>query len=235
MSTLLLTLTAPLQSWGDASRFPNRMTRHEPTKSAILGLIAAAQGRRRTDSIEDLLHLRFGVRIDQQGTIIRDFHTAHKLTGEAMPLSNRYYLSDAIFVAGLEGEKALLDSIADALLRPAFPLFLGRRSCAPSGKLVSGVVEAGLVEALRAEPWHASIWYRKRLTHGNVPLELIRDRLPSDTGEEALETVRDIPESFSPERREYGWRDVVHDASVLVENTYGRVPAPTEHNPWDAL
>jgi CRISPR system Cascade subunit CasD len=235
VSTLLLTLAAPLQSWGAESRFTNRTTRHEPTKSAVLGLIAAAQGRRRADPVEDLLGLRFGVRIDQPGTLIRDFHTAHNGKGDSMPLSNRYYLADAVFVAGLEGDRGLLSGIADALTHPAFPLFLGRRSCSPSGKLVIGVTDGGLMEALRAEPWRASPWFRKRLPRGNIHLEVVRDRLPSDTGKETYETVRDIPESFSPVRREYTWRTVVHDDPVIVENTEGRVAPPSSHDPWAAL
>lgn len=36
MSTLLLRLAGPLQSWGDSSRFTRRETRAEPTKSGVL-------------------------------------------------------------------------------------------------------------------------------------------------------------------------------------------------------
>ncbi len=60
---LLLRLAGPMQSWGDASRFNRRETRTEPTKSAVIGLLASAQGRTREDPIEDLLQLSFGVRI----------------------------------------------------------------------------------------------------------------------------------------------------------------------------
>ena len=80
MTVLLLRLAGPLQSWGDSSRFTTRATRREPTKSGVIGLLAAAQGRRRTDSIEDLLTLRFGVRTDQPGSVVRDFQTAMDLS-----------------------------------------------------------------------------------------------------------------------------------------------------------
>ncbi|WP_223273999.1 CRISPR-associated protein Cas5, partial [Nocardia cerradoensis] len=46
-------LAAPLQSWGVASRFARRETQQYPSKSGILGLIAAARGHRRTDPIEE--------------------------------------------------------------------------------------------------------------------------------------------------------------------------------------
>ncbi len=239
MSTLLLKLAAPLQSWGDASRFTRRTTRHEPTKSAVLGLIAAAQGRRRTDSIEDLLLLKFAVRIDQPGTMMRDFHTAHDNKGNSMPLSERYYLSDAVFVVGLEADRNLLEGIANALLHPSFPLYLGRRSCTPSGKLVLDITDDGLVSALRNHPWEASIWYQRQLDRespGEVRLPLLRDVLPQDTGQQTRETTRDIPHSFSQERRLYGWRDVIHDQPVVVDNPISPkpdVPSPPEsaHDP----
>ena len=100
MTVLLLRLAGPLQAWGVKSRFTVRSTELEPTRSGIIGMLAAAVGRRRTDPIEDLLSLRFGVRKDQPGRVIRDFHTARTLDGkDSMPLSHRYYLADAVFIA----------------------------------------------------------------------------------------------------------------------------------------
>ena len=133
MTVLLLRLAGPLQAWGVKSRFTVRSTELAPTRSGIIGMLSAAIGRRRTDPIEDLLSLRFGVRKDQPGRVIRDFHTARSLDGkESMPLSNRYYLADAIFLAGIEGDRPLLEGIDEALHHPAFPLYLGRRSCPPT-------------------------------------------------------------------------------------------------------
>ena len=50
MSTLLLRLAAPLQSWGASSKFGRRATEREPTKSGVIGLVAAALGIRRTEA-----------------------------------------------------------------------------------------------------------------------------------------------------------------------------------------
>ena len=44
MATLLLRLAAPLQSWGMDSKFETRKTNREPTKSGVVGLLAAALG-----------------------------------------------------------------------------------------------------------------------------------------------------------------------------------------------
>lgn len=221
MSTLLLRLAGPLQSWGDSSRFTRRQTRDEPTKSGIIGLLAGAQGRRRSDSVEDLLALRFGVRVDQPGRLMRDFQTAQRWqTGARMPLSFRYYLADAVFVAAVEGERALLDGLEAALKAPAFPPYLGRRSCPPAAPIAQGVVEAELEEALRGHPWQASIWFR-RTQPRSVRLRLVFDA--PEGVREGVESVRDAPVSFNPERREYRWRSVIADAAgVTVENPEGR-------------
>lgn len=221
MSVLLLRLAGPLQSWGAASRFTRRHTRTEPTKSGVLGLLAAAQGRRRTDPIEDLAALSFGVRVDQRGRIEPDFHTAIRRKDgkeESMPLSYRYYLTDAVFVAGVAGDEELLRGLDEAVREPRFPLYLGRRSCAPTGEITLGVHDGGLEDALRITPWQARPWYR--LEQGQlVLLDLILDAEP---GTPYAETARDVPLSFDPTMRQYGWRDVVRPAPVEMPNDIGR-------------
>ncbi len=228
MTVLLLRLAAPLQSWGDSSRFVRRLTRTEPTKSGVLGLIAAAQGRRRTDSIEDLLGLSFGVRVDQPGSLVRDFHTAHKSDGTSMPLSYRYYLADAVFVAAVGADRELLAGMEEALRRPAFPLYLGRRACPPAGPVSMGLRDGTVAEALRIEPWQASRWYRRKQSAGGVALDMFRDAADPHEGGEVL---RDEPLSFDPARREYGWRTVVRDPQVQVSNPDGRRTSRIGHDP----
>nr|WP_076389407.1 type I-E CRISPR-associated protein Cas5/CasD [Vaginimicrobium propionicum] len=208
MSTLLLRLAGPLQSWGAESRFNHRLTRSEPTKSGVLGLLAAAQGRRRSDPIEDLLALRFGVRTENPGTQLRDFQTEIDWrTTKAMPLTNRYYLADAVFLAAIDGPDELMSGLREALLKPTFPIYLGRRSCPPAGPLFAEVRETSFDVALRQEPWrghHETKLHKDR--SGRLPI--VRDCLP---GERADESIRDVPISFDIRNREYGWRDVVHE------------------------
>lgn len=218
MATLLLRLAGPMQAWGDQSRFAYRQTRPEPTKSGVVGLLAAAQGRRRTDPIEDLAHLRFGVRVDQRGVLVRDFQTAHHpLTGKAMPLSYRYYLADAVFVAAVGGERAVLEGLDEAVKAPAFPLYLGRRSCPPAGLVSLGIRDADVLGALEQEPWHASARHRRDSARTVALRVAIDGDGPASASDD---TVRDVPVSFSPQRREYGWRTVEH-TSVAIENPLG--------------
>ena len=113
MGTLLLRFAAPLQSWGVESKFNRRGTEREPTKSGVIGLLASARGLRRTDDIADLKALKFGVRIDQPGQLLVDYHLAvaeaARAPGAADYTKNagtfqtwRHYLADAVFLVGLE-------------------------------------------------------------------------------------------------------------------------------------
>lgn len=209
MTTLLLRLAGPLQSWGDSSRFTQRQTRREPTKSGIVGMLASALGRRRTDPVEDLVRLDFAVRVDQPGTVVRDFQTAIRWeTGESMPLSNRYYLQDAVFVAGVAGDSSLVNGLAEAVRKPYWAPFLGRRSCPPSKPVYMGVVDADVRGAVREAPWQASEWHQRDCARhdGEAVLTIRADARPGDRGSE---TVRDVPQSFDPRRRQHGWREIV--------------------------
>ena len=50
MKTLTIKLTAPLQSYGNEATFERRTTNDYPTKSAVIGMVAAALGYRRADA-----------------------------------------------------------------------------------------------------------------------------------------------------------------------------------------
>lgn len=202
MVTLLLRLAGPLQAWGTDSKFETRNTQREPSKSGVIGMIAAAMGRGRDESIADLTALKYGVRVDQKGTVLKDFHTAHHPTDKKLVyITNRYYLENGCFLVGLEGDEHTLEEIDKAIKQPFFPPFLGRRSCPPSGKVSLGLRDKGLHDALENEPWQASKWYRKQAPR-KVLLEIVRDSAPGDTSM----LVRDSPVSFSQERRMYNFR-----------------------------
>lgn len=162
MWTLLLRLSAPMQSWGTSSRFDERDSQLEPSKSGVLGLICAALGRDRTADVADLASLRMGVRVDREGHLMRDYQTATGvLTAAGKPdpgrtvVSPRYFLADAAFLIGLEGDDgALLRSVHDALRTPVWPLYLGRK-CFPPGDPVwvaDGLQEQCLRESLSCWP-----------------------------------------------------------------------------------
>lgn len=163
-STLRLWLAGPLQSWGVASRFEVRATELAPSKSGILGLVCAALGRARSTPVDYLATLRFGVRIEQPGSVLRDYQTVGA-GGDGVAVASgakgrgiqteRFYLQDAVFVAGLEGEDpSLLEELQRALAAPRWLLGLGRRSCVPAGPLVDDfAIFDGSLEAALHAPW----------------------------------------------------------------------------------
>jgi CRISPR system Cascade subunit CasD len=230
VTALVLRLSAPLQSWGTSSRFVRRGTDRAPSRSGVIGLLAAAQGRRRTDRLEDLLQLRIGVRTEQSGRVERDFQTARSRDGSvAMPLSYRYYLADAVFAVAIEGPETLLDGLHAALRRPVFPVYLGRRSCPPAGKLDHGLRDGDLATVLEKLPWLASPAVQ-RGAGNTVELTVHRDCAPDTHG---CEVVRDDPISFDPAHRQWGWRSVTR-YQVTVPNPSAR-QAADPHDPMDLL
>ena len=241
MATLLLRLAAPLQAWGADSKFEIRKTDREPTKSGVIGLLAAALGLRRdeTGPLEELNQLRFAVRVDREGSLLVDFHTAGNPTpGEVKRaraagrapsppyVTKRQYLSDAVFLVGLESKDyALLERLEYALRHPAFPLFLGRRSCPPTMPFCLGIREGDLLDVIRAEPPQGEDETRTCY------------RAVMDANPHKPEAVpkRDVPLSFNPIHRRYGYRAVKEYKVDLLTTKIRSIVAETEHDPFVEL
>jgi len=151
-----------MQSWGVQSRFSIRETGLEPSKSGVVGLLAAALGRPRAADIGDLVRLTMAVRADAEGVLRYDYHTAKDVLKAGGGIkdtepSRRYYLADACFLVGLAGDDlALLQRLHAALHDPVWPLFLGRKAFVPGEPvwLVDGLhPNADLKIVLKAYPW----------------------------------------------------------------------------------
>jgi CRISPR system Cascade subunit CasD len=247
MSTLLLRLAAPLQSWGASGKFNRRGTESAPTKSGVVGLCAAALGKRRDEDIRELAELKFGVRVDQPGQLLADYHIARteaackadagqQAKNAGTFLSTRYYLADAVFLAGLEGDAGLLHEIDAALRNPVFPLFLGRRACPPTLPLSLGVKsDVSLAEALALhnQPWLASSWWRRkqaRINHGRQIF--LETALDDAMGDGAVFSLHDTPVTFDQQRRIHAYRAVRREHILLAA---AGSDAPTRHDPFTAL
>lgn len=178
MATLLLLLKGPMQSWGTMSRFDKRDTGKEPSKSGVLGLLAAALGidRDNWNDLEPLTRLKMAVRHDRPGVLRSDYQTFGcantdtiiKADGKQSSdggISQRDYLADAAFLVGLEGEDLpLLQSIQEALKNPKWPLCLGRKSYLPSEMIwfIEGVFDEPLMQVMRKIPWNSSLRHREK-------------------------------------------------------------------------
>jgi CRISPR system Cascade subunit CasD len=215
MATLLLRLSAPLQAWGVDAKFDRRGTERAPTKSGVIGLIAAALGRKRNGDIRDLQGLSFGLRIDREGALLRDYHTAKGSKASHSYVTQRYYLADAVFLVGLEGDDALLSEIEHALHWPAFPIYLGRRSCPPEGQISLGIrPNKSLMKALQEEPWLVSEWLKKKEA-AQVWLRIIMD---AEDDSKHTYFQRDAPVSFEQTHRKFGFRRIYEPKSLLIIN-----------------
>ncbi|MHA6512493.1 type I-E CRISPR-associated protein Cas5/CasD [Tessaracoccus sp. Z1128] len=250
---LVLRLAGPLQSWGVSSRFNRRDTQSQPTKSGVLGLLAAAEGRRRQDSIEDLLGLSLLVRVDQPGSRLRDYHTVSTLDGEPLLSANvsprgrqmptspkklthvtqRFYLQDAVFVAVVEGPLHLLGGLESAIQRPVFPLALGRRACVPTQPLLlrdedgGEIWTGGLIEVARRVPWQAAAWHRRRV----ATEETIRLPISLDDAD-GQDVATDVPSNFEPTKRGMMSRRVSH---AWVEVPTDVATTGASHDPFSLL
>ena len=185
MPTLAFYIDAPLQSWGASSKFQHRETNGFPTKSAIVGLIAGALGIDKYGSTEvtdlqPIADLKLTVvRINkgqQMSSRFTDFHTVgggynkkatlwekmsipKKASGAPFGtvITRRSYLTDANFVALLEGDEDMLNQIHTALLDPAWGIWFGRKTCLPASPLsphVGDSRQAALDRLLSFLPGH---------------------------------------------------------------------------------
>lgn len=210
-----------MQSWGTRSRFDDRDTEAEPSKSGVLGLLCAAAGidREDWDSLEPLTRMRMGVRIDRAGLHRTDFQTA-QLTPTSVKTSTaitkKQYLADASFVAGLESEDhKVLASLHESLKNPYYPLCLGRKSFPPAEPcyIERGLVNAPLEEALTQTS--VAPLRRKQATDNNAPQE-VAAIVESPFGQGSLR--QDVPIAAFAERR-YGARYVKRITLELKEET----------------
>ena len=245
MSTLLLRLAAPMQSWGSDSKFERRTTQREPTKSGVIGMLAAALGRGRDEDLSDLSALKFGVRIDQPGQILKDFHTVWRPDSaketyfdnryKGPYVTNRYYLVDAVFVIGLSGDVGFLKELCDAVRAPVYPLFLGRRSCPPDANIVLGIRDTSLENALYEEPWQAGLWYQKREIRRNKNLRLT---MVTDSADVGANRRRDLPISFNQKHRKHAYRYIDDKPLAVPASNICRAfiaESATEHDPFNEV
>ncbi|MEO5917258.1 MAG: type I-E CRISPR-associated protein Cas5/CasD [Luteolibacter sp.] len=174
--TLAFLIDAPLQSWGVSSKFQRRETESWPTKSALVGVLAAALGIDKqspdeSEKVAPFAALAFSVfRWPKPHPSFRltDFHTIgggydkadsrEKLhiprkagDGSAFGtvITRRTYLTDARFIALFQGDRATLEAAAAALLDPVWGVWFGRKACIPAEPL-SPVIASGPREALAA-------------------------------------------------------------------------------------
>jgi len=169
---LVFRLYGPLAAWGDVAVGEQRPSLASPSKSAVLGLVAASLGLVRSDEASlESLHRGFHVasRVDDPGELLVDYHsieTPFERAIQAQPaatrkdelkagaaggaktnLSRREYRQDGLSAVALwraDGGDARwsLEELAGALRCPRFTPYLGRKSCPPALPFEPVVVRA---------------------------------------------------------------------------------------------
>ena len=232
MSVLLLRIGGPIQSWGDSSSYDVRKTNLYPTKSGIVGLLAAACGRGREEPIDDLASLKYGFRIESQGIEIVDYQiVSHmekpKPNPELSDFFNRgktvqlykHYLADAVFLVGIEGEELLIHQLSEALKRPGFHLYAGRRGCPLAVPYNFGIQGGDLETVLRSYPSVRKVTginqrFKRNQTETNAPIYI------EGTGG-VLSTLKFMkPVTFSKDKKQnsYMYLSQYHPAKLTNSN-----------------
>ena len=169
---LLMRLQAPLIAFGSETIDNYGVIRDFPALSMVTGLFGNALGwDRGDDARHNRLQARIvmGSRLDADGERLVDFQTAQlqandkgwttrgvaeERAGGAATYSGphlryRHYHADLNVLVVLRlrpvEESPSLDELALALDKPARPLFVGRKNCLPTRRLMAGWVEASNV------------------------------------------------------------------------------------------
>lgn len=165
-----LSFDAPLMSFGGPAVDQVGNTFHFPPKSMLTGLLGAALGYARSehDQLQQLQdEFTYGVREDRPGELIEDFQTVdletpwmmgmwkdgEYLTGDDVretdkrrEILHKQYIADAVYTVVLDLSALPEDELLDALHRPNWPLYIGRKSCG-AGPLRPETVEYETVRA----------------------------------------------------------------------------------------
>jgi len=175
---LLITLAAPLASFGELAGHERRGGKERPGKAALIGLLGAALGIKRDDTKgQDALAeaIEVGVRVDNPGTALQDFHTAqyvptarikrpqtrrHALAAlkpsDNAELTRRDYRQDVLYTTAYEILNDCpwtLEELVTAFQKPRFTLYLGRKSCPFCLPLDPRIIEAeDILQALEQAP-----------------------------------------------------------------------------------
>lgn len=173
---LIFQLVAALGAMGEFAGHDRRGSLGLPGRSAVIGTLGAALGRRRNADFADLEALHIAVARFGPTAPLRDYHTVQTVPSAAVKapqsrpealraaaalgrlntvLTSRDYRADCVFGVALSGGD--LPALARALRQPVFQTFLGRKSCPLSApfdpQIVAATTPAEALSHLRLPPW----------------------------------------------------------------------------------
>lgn len=228
---LVLKLEGHFQAYGDMPNHRHVMTRREPTKSAVIGIIMQACGWDFADDekVALLAALEMIVRCDIEGSLMKDFQVVREAVSadgsvKSLP-TTRYYLANASFTVALSGDPELLRQIQHGLQFPRRGVvWLGRKNCVPTQYIWNnnGLVTTGETgrQVLERWPWNPSAFGSRRRPRA---LRLVLDHgVGSNDLDLDTEIRHDHPLSLAPHNRRYTIRristDWVQTAGLPIED-----------------
>lgn len=227
---LIFQIYAPFTSWGEPAVGEVRHSNVIPSRSALLGLVAAALGIRRDDSQLDNFncHYHFAIRpFISQCSWFSDFHTVQvpkankkqylatrfdELRRDPQELktllSRREYYNDVYYqIVMTETENApyrVMD-IKQALLTPVFPLYIGRKNSPLALPLSPIIFEGSLSEAFIFADQHYLQYHQQ-----DPSISLLLDE----------------------KTNEYYWENAGQDATLAVKKIQLRHDQPINRKRW---
>jgi CRISPR system Cascade subunit CasD len=227
---LLLRLEAPLMAFGGPVVDQIGRTRSFPGRAQITGLLANALGWRHGDfaALEALQErVRMAAAVVREGELLHDYQTVDlgrpHLAGrgwttrgrvesragassDTTHIRHRWYVADGTVLIALTLSPADASptptELAEALRRPARPLFIGRKTCLPTAPLLLAELEAGdAIEALRRA---AALWAGENST----PARAMSVSVEMDAGWEPPVEVGEVERERLVDGRD--WTNQVH-------------------------
>lgn len=202
---LILKLAGPMQAWGGHTFEDKRPSHDFPTRSGLIGLLAACMGLDRRDSqAQSTLarSIRYAARSDARvlerqawdeakrkplaPVKLVDYHTIRKARRANRPpkegetvQSWREYLFDAVFTVAIgtmpNATIRSLDELEAAVRKPVYTPFLGRRACPLSRPLFEARVKADSLLAALIQSPPGEGLIYSEEDVGDAPRLLVRD------------------------------------------------------------
>jgi CRISPR system Cascade subunit CasD len=194
----LILKTEGLSAYGLQTFDVHRRVNHFPTRSAIIGMLAAAMGIERSE--HQKLHqlsqrLAIAVQVNNAGEKITDYHTVQNFRSPQGKIQKgtkptyREYWCDSEHSFAITAEVALIEQLVNAVKAPFFTLFQGRKSCPLTRPLFEKLIDSdNPANALKLFAKHGQIF--SDVSGGNqVAMLQVRDLTTLTPRKYAMRTV----------------------------------------------
>lgn len=207
MKTLILK-TEGLSAYGLQTFDIHRRANHFPTRSAVIGLLAAALGITRKDQnalyeLSENVHI--AVQVNNAGEKMMDYHTVQNFRSpmgkiqKGVKPTYREYWCDSEHTFAITTNEVLAKQLSEAVKAPKFTLFQGRKSCP---------LTRPLFEDLNDEN-NPAIALKKRSENGQIFSDV--------QGENHVATLQ-IRDKLTPIFRKYAMRTVYISGQRIPES-----------------